>query len=50
LLGRDLLQAPEQRVGRGVTARQGHAQPAEERSEEREKPARRGQRERWLTR
>src|SRR6266487_2227348 len=34
LLRRDPLQAAEQRVGRRVAARQGHAQPSQERAEE----------------
>ena len=39
LLGRDPLQAAEQGVARGVGAGQGHAQPAQQRREERIEPA-----------
>ena len=37
LLGRDALQAAEQRVGRGVGAGQGHAEPAQQGAKERDR-------------
>ena len=45
LLGRDLLQVGEQRVGGGVRARKRHPEPPDERGEEREQDARRGERQ-----